>query len=103
MRVASPVGSLAAMRTRSRASRGSAATRLWKLSSIPACTGAAAGTPKPPASCDGARRLHQGQVRASCRDDEPIQDLVVQWGGQDRLEQRAGVAMTEWFDVDLGQ
>jgi predicted ester cyclase len=50
-----------------------------------------------------AWQLHQGQGIAACFDDESLEHLVIQCGGQDGLEERTGVAMTEWLDMNLGQ
>ena len=48
-------------------------------------------------------QLHQREGIAARFDDQPLEHLVVQRSRQDRLEERAGVAMTERFDMDLGQ
>ena len=53
--------------------------------------------------CQAAWQLHQGQWIAARLDDEPLEHLVVQRGGQDGLEEGARVAMAERFDMDLGQ
>ena len=87
-------------------SAGRAATRRSKLCSIPAWIGAAAGTPKPPASSrrgQVVRQLHEREWIAAGFDDEPLDHLVVQRGREDGLEERPGVAMTERCDGDLRQ
>ena len=48
-------------------------------------------------------QLHQREGIAAGFDDQPLEHLVVKRRRQDGLEERAGVAMTERLDVDLGQ
>ena len=73
--------------------RGRAATRRSKLSSIPAWTGAAAGTPKPPASSGRGqivRQLHEGEWIAAASRRSAARAPARRGGPQDGLEERAG-------------
>ena len=49
------------------------------------------------------RQLHEREWIAARLDDQPLEHLLVERRRQDGLEERPGVAMTEWLDVDLRQ
>ena len=102
----SPYGSAAASSRSRREDSGSASSCRRKLSWIRSGSGAAPGSPNPPASSAGRqppRQLQQRQRVALRLGHDPVPDPVIDRPGQRRVQQRPRVALAQPPDFELRQ